>query len=117
VFDCRLCFCFFNFSPHSFDFLFNSYSFYKSSVCFQFRPSITLSHMFFYFGPSSFDFWFFFLDPFIKVLLAFNFIFQSNFMLFYFFQFDPHSFDLFFLLLKLFFNSIYPSNWKFLLTL
>jgi hypothetical protein len=56
-------FLFFNFSPHSFDFLLCSYSFYRSFVfSFQFSPSITISHMFF------FSFWclffFFFSWPF-----------------------------------------------------
>jgi hypothetical protein len=97
-------FLFFNFSPHSFDFLLCSYSFYRSFVfSFQFSPSITISHMFF------FSFWslFFFLALFLKFFLALNFIFQSKFFRFYFFQFKSHSFDLFFLLLNLFFfNSI-----------
>jgi hypothetical protein len=39
-----ICF-FFNFSPHSFNFLFHYYSFYKS-VFFQYSLSIAISHMF-----------------------------------------------------------------------
>jgi hypothetical protein len=47
----------------------------------------------------------FFPIHFIKILLVFNFTFQSKFMMSYYFQFGPHSF-IFFFLLKLFFFSI-----------
>jgi hypothetical protein len=99
-------FLFFNFSPHSFDFLLCSYSFYRSFVfSFQFSPSITISHMFF------FSFWclffFFFLGHSVKVfwlsILSFNQSFCcsifSNLTLILLIY-------LFFFLLKLFFNSI-----------
>jgi hypothetical protein len=54
-----LCFLFFNFSPHSFNFLFCFYSFYRCFFVLQFNHSITLSHMF-YFSPHSFNFLFHF---------------------------------------------------------
>jgi len=65
-----LLFWFFNFSPHSFNFLLCFYFFYRSF--FQFSPSITISHMF------CFSFWslFFlivFLDSFIKGFFDFQF--------------------------------------------
>jgi len=75
-----------------------------------------------------------FLSPFIEVLLVFNFVFQSQFVMYYFsnliltvlilfffggsfvkliffFNFDPYSFDCFFVLsLNWFFFSISPFN-------
>jgi hypothetical protein len=59
VHNCFIWLWFFNLSPHSFDFLFCSYYFYKSFICFQFSSSITISHMFFFisvFILYSFDF-------------------------------------------------------------
>jgi hypothetical protein len=50
----------------------------------QFNSSITISHMF-CFSFQSLFFWFFFHCLFVKVFLAFNFIFQLKFLLFYFF--------------------------------
>jgi hypothetical protein len=38
----------------------------------------------------------FFLDPFVKNLLVFNFIIQFKLTIYYIFQFDPHSFDFFY---------------------
>ena len=101
------CSFFFQFQSLFFNFLFRSYSFYKSFVFFQTSLSITISHMF-CFSFRSLFFWFliFSLDSFVKVFLAFNFIIQSKFLLLYFFQFDSRSFDLFFILLNLFFISI-----------
>ena len=71
----------FNFSHHSFNFLFLSYFLYRSF--FQFSPSIAISHMFCFFILVFFII--FFLDTFVKVFLTFNFIIQSKFLLFYFF--------------------------------
>ena len=44
----------------------------------------------------------FFPIHFIKILLVFNFTFQSKFMMSYYFQFGPHSFIFFFLLIFFF---------------
>jgi len=58
VHDFLLCFCFFNFSPHSFDFLFDYYFFYRSFVFF-FNLVLQLKFLmsfFFHFGPYSFNF-------------------------------------------------------------
>jgi hypothetical protein len=52
---------FFNLSSYSFDFLIRYYSFYKIVICFQFNPSITISHMVFFFSILVF------------ILLSFNF--------------------------------------------
>jgi hypothetical protein len=38
----------------------------------------------------------FFLYPFVKILLVFNFIIQFKLTIYYIFQFDPHSFDFFY---------------------
>jgi hypothetical protein len=59
--------------------------------------------LFFHFCAYSFNFYFF-LGHFVKVFLAFSFIFQSKFLLFYFFQFNPHSFDLFFFFVETIFQ-------------
>jgi len=83
--------------------------FYISVISFQFNPSILNFHIFlFLFGLYSLDFFFFSLNSFIKVLLAFNLTIQSKFMVCYFFQFYPHYF-LFLFLFKLFFFSVNPS--------
>jgi len=57
VYNYHLCLLFFNFSPHSLNFLFRPYFFYRSFVFFQFYHSIAISHMF-YFFPFSFGFLF-----------------------------------------------------------
>jgi len=46
VYIYSLYFLFFNFSPHYFNFLFCSYSFYRCFFVLQFSPSITLFRMF-----------------------------------------------------------------------
>jgi len=48
----------------------------------------------------------FILGLFIEVLFVFNFIFQSQFIMYYFFQFDSYSFDFLSLLLNWFLFSI-----------
>jgi hypothetical protein len=59
--------------------------FYKSFVCFQFSPSITIRHIFF-FSIWSLFFWFLILTlgSFVKVLIVFYFVIQSKFMLSFF---------------------------------
>ena len=78
-------------------FIFNfcSWPFYKSFSCFLFSPSILICHvLLFQFSSYSFDFY---LGSFDKVLLIFNFILQTKFMVYCFFlKFDRHSFDYFF---------------------
>jgi len=81
-------FLFFKSNPHSCNFLFRSYSFYRSFFCFQFSPSITISHMF----CSSFWSLIFFPWPFCWSFFAFNFIIQSKFLFFYFFSIWPSFF-------------------------
>ena len=89
VYDCPFFFCFFSFSPHSFIFLFDFYSFYKSLNFFNLVLQLQFLIFFVFHLSPYFLFYFFFLDPFVKVFLALNFILQSIFLLFYFFfQFD-----------------------------
>jgi len=83
-----LIFRFVNFNPYIFFYIyFHPWFYYKNFKCFQFNHWITICHiLFFKFNPYSFELWFFFLGSFVKVLLVFNFILQSKFMLFYCFQ-------------------------------
>jgi len=87
-------------------FLFCSYSFYKSFVCFQFSPSIKISHVYFFLFLI-FLFLIYFLDFFVKVLLVFNFIYQSKFMLIY----SIKVFYSFYFLIPQFPKNI-TANWK-----
>jgi hypothetical protein len=66
----------------------------------------------FQFDLYSFGFFIFFRNSFVKVLLIFNFIFQSKFMVCYFFFNLLLVIDFFSLSLKLFFFSISPSDKK-----
>jgi hypothetical protein len=63
-------------------------SFYKSVVCLQFSHSMTICHVFFLKKNQFLFFWFliFFLDFFVKVLLVFNFIILSFFMVYILFS-------------------------------
>jgi len=100
--DCFFYFLYSNFNHYFLSFYFCSYLFYKSFIYFQISFSIIIICYFFHFGPYFFNF---FLCSFVKVLLVFNYIIRSKFMLFYFFQIDSF-FYLLFILLKLFFVSI-----------
>jgi len=73
--DSRFYFWFFNFSHLSFDFLFCFYFFYISFF-FNLVHQLQNSHMFFFLILMVIIFLIFFLNSFIKVLLAFNFIIQ-----------------------------------------
>ena len=110
VHDYLFCFCFFNFSHHTFDLLFRSYFFYKSFVWFQFSPLITISHMFFFSFQFLF-FWFliYFLGPSVKILLVFNFILQSKFFVFAFSIINLYFFISYFVLI-LFINVFFIFN-------
>ena len=96
---------------------FCSWFFCKSFICFQFSPSISICYILF--SPMrALLFWFlvFFLDHFVKVVLVFNSIIQSKFMIYYFFQFDPHSFNFFFIFFKvifLFSLTLQSKNYSF----
>jgi len=72
-----LFFIYFNYNPYFFNFC--SWLFYRSFVFFQFNPLIRICHILF-FSIWSLFFWFFLLSLFVKVLLVFNFIIQSKFM-------------------------------------
>jgi len=76
IHHCPLWFLFFNPSPYFFNFLFRYRSFYISFFVLQF-----IVRLFFHSSP----FFYFFLSLFVQIFLAFNFIFQSKFLLFYFF--------------------------------
>jgi len=74
-----ICYLYFNFSPYFFNFC--SWSFYRSFICFQFRPSIPIYQiLYFLIWSLFFLFLIFFFDFFVKVLLVFNFIIQSKLM-------------------------------------
>jgi len=62
------------------------WSFYKNFICSQFSTLITICHIL-SFSIQSLFLWFliWFLDPFIKILIAFNFILQWKFMVYFFF--------------------------------
>ena len=93
-------FFFFSFSPHSFIFLFDFYSFYKSLNFFNLVIQLQfLIYFVFQLSP-----YFFFLGPFVKFFLALNFILQSIFLLFYFFSSLTLIILICFFLLKLFFQ-------------
>ena len=95
VHHCSLCLLLFNYSPHSINFLFQSFFIYKSFYSFQFSSSIVISHMF------GFSFWSLFFKKFNFILGTFVEVFFlsissfNELFLFYFFQFDPYSFDFF----------------------
>jgi len=105
-------------------FYFCPWPFYKSFICFQFNPSITifhihLSHLYFWCFNSSlfFIFDFVFLGFFIKILFFFNLILKWQFFLCYFLKkFNSYSLDFYFFFLGLFvkilliFNFIIQSN-------
>ena len=115
VHNCSLYFLLFNFSFRSINFLFRFFFIYKYFYSFQFSPSIAISHMFgFSFRSSSFKISNFVLDTFVEVYFLLISSFNQNFCWFIFFPVWPLFFWLFFLLLKLLFNSIKPSNLKFL---
>jgi hypothetical protein len=84
---CPFHFLLFNFIFHSMNFLFCSFSIYRSFYSFQFSHSIAISHVFGFSFQYSFFFLIsnFFLNTFVEVFCSFNFIIQTNFMLFYFF--------------------------------
>jgi hypothetical protein len=80
---------------------FFSWTFYKSFVLSPFSHSIVVCYIvFFPIRILFFGFLIFFFGFFVKVLLVFNFIIQSKFMVYYFFQLDSYSFDFIFFLLK-----------------
>jgi hypothetical protein len=111
---CPLCFLLFNFSPHSISFLFRLFSIYRSFYSFQFSPSIVISHiLIFHFNPYFLKFLIFSLTLLLKFFF-FQFHPSIKFYVALFFLVWPSFFWFFFLLLKLVFNSIKPSNWKFL---
>jgi hypothetical protein len=84
IYCCPLCFLLFNFGPHSFNYLFIYFSFIEV-FSFQFSHSITIFHMFFFkILVLILSISYFVFIPFIEVFLAFNFILQSNFLLFFF---------------------------------
>jgi hypothetical protein len=96
------------------------WSFYEYFICLKFHHSIPICHMLYCFFNLTLIlliFLFFFLDPFVKILLVFNFIIQFKLTIYYIFQFDPHSFDFFILLFKFLFFSVSPFDWKFIVFL
>jgi len=74
---------------------FISWSSYTNFICFWFSSSILICHVLFLLVQSLFFLLFFFLDPFVKIFLIFNFIIQFKFIVYYYFQFGPHSFNFF----------------------
>jgi hypothetical protein len=96
------------------------WSFYECFICLKFHHSIPICHMLYCFFNLTLIlliFFIFFLDPFVKILLVFNFIIQFKLTIYYIFQFDPHSFDFFILLFKFLFFSVSPFDWKFIVFL
>jgi len=91
---------FYQFDPHSFDF----FSSFVKTILF----SISLFNqefIFIFISILIFIFLIFFLDPFAKLILLFNFALQSNIQFILYFSFDPHCFICCFSFLFFFLNS------------
>jgi hypothetical protein len=103
-----LCFYFVNFSSYSFDFLLLFLTLLKKFYLFlilSFNPKVS-QIIFSNLILILLIYFYFFSYPFYRIVIGFQFTFQSKFMVYYFLQFNPNCFDFLILLLNLLFFSI-----------